>query len=94
MTNDDEVEQENHTLREGLKQALMAIDFLQERIKDLEGRQAKDSHNRSLPPSSGRFVRAPKSGKKPAADLVGSSRSPGFLNPPEELPWRKEERKK
>jgi transposase len=71
-------------LREGLKQAIRAmssqqeriktleglIDFLQERIKTLEGQLAKDSHNSSLPPSSDRFVRAPKSlrkksGKKP-----------------------------
>jgi transposase len=46
------------------------IDSLQERIKTLEGQQAKDSHNSSLPPSSDRFVRVPKSlrhksGKKP-----------------------------
>jgi transposase len=37
------------------------IDALQERIKTLERQQAKDSHNSSLPPSSDRFVRAPKS---------------------------------
>lgn len=73
MSNDDELErlrQENHSLREGLKQALQAIDFLQERVKELERQQAKDSHNSSLPPSSDRFVRPPrslrqKSGKKP-----------------------------
>src|SRR5216683_477053 len=76
--------QANQDLREGLKQAIMAIgsqhervkvlegliDALQERIKTLERQQAKDSHNSSLPPSSDRFVRAPKSlrtksGKKP-----------------------------
>jgi transposase len=39
-------------------------------VKALEGQQAKDSHNSSLPPSSDRFVRPPKSlrqksGKKP-----------------------------
>ncbi len=64
MGNDDELErlrQENHSLREGLKQALLAIDFLQERVKELERQQAKDSHNSSLPPSSDRFVRPPKS---------------------------------
>jgi len=74
----------NQDLREGLKEAIKAIasqqecvkalegliDSLQERIKTLEGRQAKDSHNSSLPPSSDRFVRPPKSlrqksGKKP-----------------------------
>jgi Family of unknown function (DUF6444) len=84
---DEELEQSqqaNTDLREGLKQAIIAmgsqqervnvleglIDSLQERIKTLEGQQAKDSHNSSLPPSSDRFVRAPKSlrqksGKKP-----------------------------
>ena len=65
----------NQDLREGLKQAIIAIghqqervkvlegliDSLQECIKTLEGHQAKDSHNSSLPPSSDRFVRAPKS---------------------------------
>src|SRR5260370_40308662 len=48
----------------------MAIEYLQERVKALEGQQAKDSHKSSLPPSSDRFVRPPKSlrqksGKKP-----------------------------
>jgi transposase len=76
--------QANQNLREGLKEAIKAIESLQghvktleglidsqqERIKTLEGRQAKDSHNSSLPPSSDRFVRPPKSlrqksGKKP-----------------------------
>src|SRR6266699_6851183 len=76
--------QANTDLREGLKQAIIAmgsqqervrvleglIDAQQERIKTLERQQAKDSHNSSLPPSSDRFVRPPKSlrtksGKKP-----------------------------
>lgn len=73
MTKDEEIQhlrQENETLREGLKQALLAIDFLQARVKELEQQKAKDSHNSSLPPSSDRFVRPPKSlrqksGKKP-----------------------------
>jgi hypothetical protein len=34
---------------------------LYERVKALEGQQAKDSHNSHLPPSSDRFVRLPKS---------------------------------
>ena len=75
---DEELEQAhqaNQDLRDGLKQAIIAIgsgqehvkvlegliDSLQERIKTLERQQAKDSHNSSLPPSSDRFVRAPKS---------------------------------
>ncbi len=80
--------QANQDLREGLKQAIMAIgsqhervkvlegliDALQERIKTLERQQAKDSHNSSLPPSSDRFVRVPKSlrqksGKKPGGEM-------------------------
>jgi transposase len=77
MTKDEEIQQlkqENETLREGLKQAVMAIDFLQARVKELEQQQAKNSHNSSLPPSSDRFVRPPKSlrqksGKKPGGQL-------------------------
>jgi transposase len=71
----EQAHQANQDLREGLKQAIIAIgsqqehvqvlegliDALQERIKTLERHQAKDSHNSSLPPSSDRFVRAPKS---------------------------------
>ncbi len=70
---DEELEQArkaNQDLREGLKQAIMAIEYLHERVRALEGQQAKDSHNSSLPPSSDRFVRPlkslrKKSGKKP-----------------------------
>src|SRR5713101_369626 len=80
----EQAQQANQDLREGLKQAIIAIgagqervnvlegliEALQERINTLERQQAKDSHNSSLPPSSDRFVRAPKSlrtksGKKP-----------------------------
>src|SRR5437763_17168407 len=62
--------QANQDLREGLKQAIEAIEYLQERVKALEGQQAKDSHNSNLTPSSDRFVRPAKSlrqksGKKP-----------------------------
>ena len=74
----------NQDLREGLKEAIKAIEYqqervkglegliecLQERVKVLEGQRAKDSHTSSLPPSSDRFVRPPKSlrtksGQKP-----------------------------
>src|SRR5713101_4060021 len=66
----EQAHQANENLREGLKQAIMAIEYLHERVRALEGQQAKDSHNSSLPPSSDRFVRPPKSlrqksGKKP-----------------------------
>src|SRR6266852_6530051 len=88
---DPELEQShkaNQDLREALKQAIMAIEYQQERVKTLEGlidslqeriktlerQQAKDSHNSSLPPSSDRFVRVPKSlrqksGKKPGGEM-------------------------
>ena len=80
----DHSQQAHADLREGLKQAVIAlgsqheqvqaleglIESLQERITTLERQQAKDSHTSSLPPSSDRFRRAPKSlrsksGKKP-----------------------------
>jgi transposase len=78
-------QQANQDLREGLKQAIIAIgsgqervkvlegliDSLQERIKTLERHQAKDSHNSSLPPSSDRFVRAPKSLRKKSGKKGG-----------------------
>src|SRR5260370_36087733 len=71
----EQVQQANQDLREGLKQAIIAIgagqervnvlegliEALKERINTLERQQAKDSHNSSLPPSSDRFVRAPES---------------------------------
>jgi transposase len=79
-----QTQQANRDLREGLKQAITAIESQQEhiktleglitsqqeRLKTLEGQLAKDSHKSSLPPSSDRFVRPPKSlrqhsGKKP-----------------------------
>ncbi len=47
------------------------IEALQERVKTLEGQQAKDSHNSSLPPSSARFVRAPKSLRTKSGKKVG-----------------------
>lgn len=79
-----QLQQEKQMVRDALKEAMLAlerfqehtkelegqIDVLQERVNMLERQQAKDSHNSSLPPSSDRFVRAPKSlkhksGKKP-----------------------------
>ncbi len=68
-------QQAKQDLREGLKQAIIAINSQQEQVKVLEGliasqqerittlerQQAKDSHTSSLPPSSDRFVRPPKS---------------------------------
>src|SRR5260221_8828569 len=84
----DQAQQANQDLREGLKQALIAIgsgqervnvlegliDALQERIKTLAGQQAKDSHNSSLPPSSDRFVRPPKSLRKKSGKSPGGQK--------------------
>ena len=90
----EQSQQAKQDLREGLTQAIIAIgsgqahvkalegliDSLQERIKTLERQQAKDSHTSSLPPSSDRFVRPPKSlrkksGKKPGGRDVASGAS-------------------
>jgi transposase len=79
-----QLQHEKQVVRDALKEAIQAIeqvqehakmlegqiDVLQERVRILEGQQAKDSHNSNLPPSSDRFVRLPKSlkqksGKKP-----------------------------
>jgi len=37
----EQLRQENATLHEGLEQALMAIDFLQARVQDLERQEAR-----------------------------------------------------
>jgi transposase len=47
------------------------ISSQQERIRMLENKLAKDSHNSSLPPSSDRFVRAPKSLRKKSSKKPG-----------------------
>lgn len=84
----EQARQANQILRDGLKEAIAGIGSLQEqanslqavidaqkeRIKTLERQQAKDSHNSSLPPSSDRFTRVPKSlrhksGKKPGGQF-------------------------
>src|SRR5713226_5579315 len=96
--------QANQDLREGLKQAIIAIGAGQERVKALEGlidsqqerintlerQQAKDSHNSSLPPSSDRFVRAPKSlrqksGKKPGGQPGHRGHSLRQVETPDEV---------
>src|ERR1700681_2588014 len=88
LRKDDELQQAqqaNEDLREGLKQALIAIGSQQERVQafeevitaqqeriaTLERQQAKDSHNSSLPPSSDRFVRPPKSLRQKSGKKAG-----------------------
>src|SRR5260370_2775327 len=44
-----------------MQQMQEQIACLTQQVKDLQDRLAKDSHNSSLPPSSDRFVRQPKS---------------------------------
>src|SRR5579863_1966695 len=69
------MEEENHHLREQvaqreeriqqqrllIEQLQVQIAALTQQVKDLQDRLAKDSHNSSLPPSSDRFGRQPKS---------------------------------
>src|SRR5947209_13781189 len=92
----EQLQQANTDLREGLKQAIIAmgsqqervrvleglIDSLQERIKTLERQQAKDSHNSSLPPSSDRGCRVlPKvCGRRAAKSLAGRRVMVGTLS--------------
>lgn len=67
MTKDEELEQlrqENNVLRDQVR-------LLSERISELEGRLAKDSHNSHLPPSSDRFHRQPKSLRKKSGKQPG-----------------------
>ncbi|GAC1565562.1 MAG: IS66 family transposase [Ktedonobacteraceae bacterium] len=84
----EQVQQANQDLREGLKQAIIAIGSQQEHVKVLEGliesqqecittlerQQAKDSHNSSLPPSSDRFVRPPKSLRQKSGKSPGGQK--------------------
>ncbi len=80
--------QTNQVLREGLTQAIVAIEqqqehiktleglveALQERVKTLEGQQAKDSHNSSLPPASDQFRRPAKSLRQKSGKKPGGQK--------------------
>jgi transposase len=85
-----QLQHEKQVLREALAEAIQAIErlqahtnelegqieVLQDRVKVLEGRQAKDSHNSNLPPSSDRVVRRPKSLKQKSGKKPGGQ--PGY----------------
>ncbi len=63
---------------------------LTQHVKDLQDRLAKDSHNSSLPPSSDRFVRQPKSlrqksGKKTGGQPGHRGSSLSFSSTPDEI---------
>jgi transposase len=66
------------------------IAALTQQVKDLQDRLAKDSHNSSLPPSSDRFVRQPKSLRTKSEKKTGGQEGhPGttlrFSEAPEEV---------
>src|SRR5690348_9855805 len=98
------LEEENQRLREQLAQREETIQqqavlieqmqaqmaALSQQVKDLQARLAKDSHNSSLPPSSDRFVRQPKSLRKKSEKKSGGQEGhPGttlrFCETPDEV---------
>src|SRR5215472_1545510 len=66
-----QLEHENRDLCEQLAQREQQIEQLIEHITALEDRLAKNSRNSSLPPSSDRFVRQPKSLRKKSGKKTG-----------------------
>src|SRR5258707_15240975 len=67
MTKDEELNQ----LREENTALRAQVAWLTERLSVLEAKQAKDSHNSHLPPSSDRFHRQPKSLRKKSGKQPG-----------------------
>lgn len=61
-------------LQERIKEVEAVITSQQERIKQLTGQLAKDSHNSSLPPSSDRFHRPIKSLRQPSGKKAGGQK--------------------
>jgi transposase len=78
-----QLEQENRHLKEQLAQRDDLIESLTQRIAALEERMRKNSRNSSLPPSSDRFVRQPKSLRKKSGKKAGGQ--PG--HPGRSLLW-------
>src|SRR5690242_11297596 len=73
--------EENTTLREenaqlrALVEELLPVktqvEELSQQVKQLQGKQAKDSHNSHLPPSTDRFVKKTKSLRRPSGKKPG-----------------------
>src|SRR5947209_12717222 len=100
MTPEEELRQlrqENKMLREIIQQQQELLDQLQkqvasqaDQVKVLQNRLTKDSHNSSLPPSSDRFVRQPKSLRRKSEKKTGGQEGhPGttleFSQTPDEV---------
>lgn len=73
-----------------MQQMQAQIATLTQQVKDLQDRLAKDSHNSSLPPSSDRFVRQPKSlrnksKKKPGGQEGHPGTTLRFSDTPDEV---------
>ena len=66
-----QLEEENRHLKEQLAQRDDLIESLTQRIAALEAQMRKNSRNSSLPPSSDRFVRQPKSLRKKSGKKSG-----------------------
>ena len=85
-----QLEQEKSVLQEQLAQRDALIAQLLQRVQTLEERQAKDSHNSHLPPSSDRLVRQPRSlrkkSEKPSGGQAGhTGQSLRFSSAPDEV---------
>ena len=90
---DERIQQQDTELcqqRVLMQQMQEQIAALTQQVKDLQDRLAKDSHNSSLPPSSDRFVRQPKSLRKKSEKQPGGQEGhPGttlrFAEVPDEV---------
>lgn len=86
----NQLEQENRELREHLARKDEQIEQLIHQVQALQDRLSKNSHNSSLPPSSDRFVRQPKSlrkksGKKPGGQTGHAGSTLQFCEQPDEI---------